>query len=90
MGWEYYIAKSDLWYKIYREKEEWWTKKRERLQIDTYTLNKGFAKTFYHLSNAISALVLARIKWRKEIMPTISTKKSESEGHKEKTSWSEL
>ena len=63
----------------------------ERLQKDKYTLNKNHARTFYNLDDAISNLVLARTKCLKEdTTPTTSTKKSESEGIKEKRSWSEL
>ena len=46
------------------------------------------AKTFFHKEDATSALVLAKMKWEKT--DTTSTKKSESEGGKEKKSWSEL
>jgi hypothetical protein len=41
------------------------------------------------MNDAISALVLAKIRWAKET-PTISIRKSESEEVREKTSWSEL
>ncbi len=84
---KHFIAKSELWYKIYREREDG---VKERLQNGTYTLDKSFAKTFYHLSDATSALIIARAKkWEKETH-TISTRKSESEGIKERKSWSEL
>lgn len=66
MDWEYYITKSELWFKIFREKEEDGVKRKEWLQTDTYTLNRNFARTFYHLNSATSALVIARIKWRNE------------------------
>lgn len=91
MEWEYYITKSELWFKIFREKEEDGVKRKEWLQTDTYTLNRNFARTFYHLNSATSALVIVRIKWRKwKQMPTILTEKSESEKRREKISWSEL
>ncbi len=86
---EYKITKSDLWYHVYRIKEEDWIIKMERLQRNSYTLYKDFARTFYKLDDAIGALVGERIKWKKET-PTTSTKKSESGENKEKTSWSEL
>ena len=85
---EYKIAKSDLWYQIYRKKEEGWIMSMERLQRDSYTLRREFARTFYHLSDATSALVIAKAKWEKT--PTTSIKKSESEEKREKRSWSEL
>jgi len=83
--WEYKITKSDLWYQVYRE--DW--EIRERLQRESYTSNRYFARTFYHLDDAIGALVGERIKWKKET-PTTSTKKSKSEEVREKISWSEL
>lgn len=82
---EYKITKSDLWYQVYRENWEI----RERLQRESYTSNRNFARIFYHLDNAISALQIAKAKWRKEISTT-STKKSGSEEIREKISWSEL
>ena len=86
---EYRITKSDLWYQIYRKKEEEnWIIRMERLQRDTYTLNRDFARTFYHLNDATSALVIARIQWKKT--PTTSIKKSGLVEGKEKKSWHEL
>lgn len=89
MGWEYKITKSNLWYNVYRKQEKDWIMRLERLQNGTYTLNRDYAKTFYHLDDAIGALIWERIKWKNET-PTTSTKKSESEGNKEKRSWSEF
>lgn len=86
---EYNITKSDLGYHICRVKEENWIEMKEWLQNNAWSKNAEFAKTFYHLSDATSALVLARIRWRKET-PTTSARKSELEGIKEKKSWSEL
>lgn len=80
----YYIVETDLGFKVCREKKEGWVK--EWRQGNTYTLNKEFAKTYYHMNEAASGLVLAKIKWKKET-PTTSTRKSESEGGKEKRSW---
>lgn len=88
MGWEYKITKSNLWYNVYRKQEKGWIMRLERLQNGTYTLNRDYAKTFYHLDDAISALIGERIKWKKTAIT--STKKSESEGVKEKRSWSEF
>lgn len=89
MGWEYKITRCNLWYNVYRKQEEDWLIRLEWLQRDTYTLNKDFARTFYHLDDAISALIKARIIWKKETSTT-SEEKSGSEGGKEKTSWSEF
>lgn len=87
---EYKITKGNMWYHIYRKKEEkdWKIIRMEWLQNNSYTLNRDFAKTFYHLNDATSALVIARTKW--DAIDTTSIKKSESEEPKEKTSWSEL
>ena len=58
--WEYYIANSDLWYKIYRDNWKtkqyydvkwWWSEKKSR------------AKIFFHRAEAESALVIIRRKW---------------------------
>jgi len=86
---EYKIAKTGLGYKIYRKREENGIMNMEWLQRDTYTPDIEYAKVFYHMNDAISALVLAKIRWAKET-PTISIRKSESEERREKTSWSEL
>ena len=89
MEWEYKITKSDLGYNIYRIKEENWIINMEWLQRDTYTLNRDYARTFYTITDAMSNLVIARSKWKRET-PTTSIKKSESEDIREKRSWSEL
>ena len=81
---EYKITKWELGYHVFRE-DDW---VREYLQKDTYTPNKSHAMTFYHLDSAVSALQIAKFKWEK--ISTTSTEKSECEGPKEKTSWSEL
>lgn len=89
---EYKITKGDLGYHVYRiDKREDWTMRLEWLQRNTYTPHKEFARTFYHLDDAVSALSVEKMKCLKgKETPTISTKKSESEERKEKTSWSEL
>ncbi len=86
---EYKITRSDLGYNIYRKKElEDWTVRLEWLQRNSYTLNRDFARTFYNINDATSALVIAKFQW--DTINTTSTKKSESEEQGEKTSWSEL
>ena len=86
----YYITRCDLGYQIYRIKEnENGTTNMERLQRDSYTLNKDHARTFYNLTDATSAFTLARTKWEKRTSTTF-TKKSESEEWEEKRSWGEL
>ena len=88
MNWNYYITKCDLWYNVLREKEENWIKKTERLQKDNYTLNQSFARVFYHIQDAESALTIAKFRWRKET----SEEKPESIPVRqiEKRSWSEF
>lgn len=86
---EYKIAKTSLGFKIYRKKEENGIMAMEWLQKDWYTPNLEHARIFYHMNDAMSALVLARRSWAKET-PTTSTKESETEGEREKRSWSEL
>lgn len=85
---EYKITKSDLWYKIFREKEEDWIKEVERLQNNSYTLNRDHAKLFVNLDNAISNLVIARRKW--DTIGIISNEKEELLDTKEKQLWSEF
>lgn len=86
---EYKIIKSDLWYKVYRTRESDGIEEVEWLQKTTYTLNPNHAALFYHISDATSALIIAKVRWRKGI-PITSIKKSGSEERREKTSWSEL
>lgn len=80
----YKITKCDLWYKVFRERED----NIERLQLDTYTLNRNFARIFYHIQDAESALTIAKFRWRKET----SEEKPESipVREAEKRSWSEF
>ena len=70
---EYKITKSDLGFNVFRE-PKWWGIK-EWLQKDSYNLNQEYAKIFYSLDDATSALMIARAKWKKET-PTIFIKKS--------------
>ena len=82
---DYKVTKSDLGFHVCRESDG----RKEYLQKDGYTVRPDLAMIFYHLDTAVSALQIAKAKWKKEI-PITSIKKSESEGHREKTSWSEL
>ena len=87
MDWKYKITKCSLWYNVFREKEEDWITTTQRLQRDTYTLNRQYAKIFYHLQDAESALTIAKFRWRKEtsednpepIPPRVIEKRSWSE-----------
>ena len=90
---EYKIAKTSLGFKIYRKKEENGIMAMEWLQKDWYTPNLENARVFYHINDAMSALVLAKIQWAKETpqkTSTTSTRKSESEDIKERKLWYEL
>ena len=60
---EYKIYKNDLWFGIYKKKEEGWL-----IQIwflDTkgkWCLNKDYARVFFHREDAVSALSVMRAK----------------------------
>lgn len=60
---EYKIFKTDLWFSIYRKKENW---KLITLQYlswkDNRITNKTLARTFYHKEDALSTLVVVRRK----------------------------
>lgn len=86
---KYYITEWNLGYHVFRVDSEDEFGDREYLQNDTYTPHRQHARTFYNLDSAISALIISKCRWKKETSTT-STKKSESEGRKEKTSWSEF
>ena len=80
---EYKIENSDLWYKIFRQNEDW--------QKEYYSVRKdwdksNYARLFFHRVDAESALVIIRTKWRKETEETSSTQGEDVE----KQSWSEL
>lgn len=81
---EYKITKSDLGYKVYRQKWDEDNRIVEWLQKETYTYNKEYARTFYTLNDAMGALVVARVqKWKIE-------DNSEREEKAEIQSWSDL
>ena len=62
---EYKIIKSDLWYNIYRKKEENGFLFVEFLGANgRWILNRDNAKTFYHKDDALSALVINKSKWK--------------------------
>ena len=86
--WDYKITRSNLWFNIYRKEElKNWMIKMEWLCNNWYSLNRDFAKTFYHYDDAVSGLVIARVRWdnlwKQEEKPETETKV-------EKQSWSEL
>ena len=87
---EYKIGKTDLWYNVYRRKEEGWLLRVEWLQNWTYTLNRQFAKTFYNINDATSALVIARRKWNDIKETSEGTSESIQEKSIEKQSRSEF
>ena len=81
---EYKIENSDLWYKIFRQNEDW--------QKEYYSVRKdwdksNYARLFFHRADAESALVIIRTKWRKEGTEETSDTPEEDV---EKQSWSEL
>lgn len=82
--WQYKIVNSDLWFNIRREKED----VEEYYAGGERTPNKNHAKTFFHMVDAESALVIIRIKWNKAGGKTKETSKVEE--RVEKQSWSEF
>lgn len=86
MSYEYKIAKTELWFNVYRINED---------ELDYLGANmkwikdKTCAKLFYHKEDALSNLVVAKFKWRKETEETSETQ-SKSEEISEKKSWSEF
>lgn len=79
---EYKIAKTSLGFKIYRKKEENGIMAMEWLQKDWYTPNLEHARIFYHMNDAMSALVIQKIKDNKWI------EKPKEPPQKIKTTWS--
>ena len=64
---EYKIIKSDLGWNILRRKEEnWFTSIRFLNWLNKRTLNRTYARTFYHREDAIWALILIRRKNEKD------------------------
>lgn len=83
---EYKITKCNLWYNVYRRKEEDWMIYLEWLQRDSYTLNREHARVFYTIDDATNHLIMAR-RWKAD---TTSTQTTNSWDTKEKQSWSEF
>lgn len=84
---DYKIENSDLWYKIFRQKEENWPKEYYSVRKDWDKSN--YARIFFHRADAESALTVLRIKWRKETEAIEWTSSTQGE-YVEKQSWSEL
>ena len=84
---DYKIENSDLWYKIFRQKEEDWPKEYYSVRKDWDS--KNYARIFFHRVDAESALTVLRIKWRKAEEWTEETSSTQGEDV-EKQSWSEL
>lgn len=59
---EYKIAKTELWFNVFREHE--WIKDYLGVNMK-WIKDKLCAKLFYHKEDALSGLVLAKFKWRK-------------------------
>lgn len=65
--WEYKIIKSDLWWNLYKRKEENWKLSVRFLYWGNKRgLNKTYARIFYHREDAESALVIMRQRDGKE------------------------
>lgn len=80
---DYKIENSNLWYKIFRQNEDW---QKEYYSVRKDWDSKNYARIFFHRVDAESALTVLRIKWRKETEETSSTQGEDVE----KQSWSEL
>lgn len=80
---DYKIENSDLWYKIFRQNEDW---QKEYYSVRKDWDSKNYARIFFHRVDAESALTVLRIKWRKETEETSSTQGE----NVEKQSWSEF
>lgn len=81
---KYRIQNSDLWFKIFRQKEGW-----PKFYYDVKwnrNENKTRAKLFFHRADAESALTVLKFKWKKETEGTSDT----PEEKVEKQSWSEF
>lgn len=64
---EYKIAKSDLWWIIYRKLEKDWSIFiRFYGWKNNWVLNKSHAKNFYHREDALSNLALVKYKNEKK------------------------
>lgn len=65
---EYKIVKCDLWWNIYRRREVWKMINMEFLNGNgKWTTNKSFARIFYHREDAVSALVVMKMKWENSL-----------------------
>ena len=64
---EYKIARCDLWFNIYRKREQNWLISLWFLwPNDKRVLRKEFAKVYYHKEDALSALVIVKRKDEKD------------------------
>ena len=64
---EYKIYKNDLWFGIYKKKEENWFISIWFLDWKgKWCLNKDYARTFFHREDAVSALSVMRARDGKE------------------------
>mgnify|MGYP007069881219 CR=1 FL=1 len=60
---EYKIYKNDLWFGIYKKKEENWLMQIWFLDWKgKWTLNRSYARTFYHREDAAWILSVMRMK----------------------------
>ena len=64
---EYKILKSDLWYSIYRKREEWKLIYVEYLNWDgKWVLSRDSARVFHTEDDVMSAFTVCRRKWETE------------------------
>jgi hypothetical protein len=88
---EYKIAKTGLWYKIYRVRyNESWTMDMEWLKNNWYIHDIDWATIFYSINDATSALIISKAKWKKELTESVSKKETDSKKGEAKSYWWEL
>ena len=91
MEWEYKILKSDLWYSIYRKREEWKLIYVEYLNWDgKWIINRDSARVFHTEDDVKSAFIVCRRKWNDIEETSEGTSECTQEKCTEKQSRSEL
>ena len=91
MEWEYKILKSDLWYSIYRKREEGKFIYVEYLNWDgKWVLSRDSARVFHTEDDVKSAFIVCRRKWNEEDTTLEDNSESIPEEKVEKQSRSEF
>lgn len=90
--WEYKIFKTDLGWSICKKRERnWMTQLWFLYSNNIWGLDKKCAKTFFNREDAVSNLVISKVKWEKDATELpFQQEKKELEQESEKKSWAEL